>query len=565
MNHDISLPGNIGASFDRGRALARGASLILALAASAAGCTAHLASDDEPGPAPASAQEPLITTAGATNRPSFSWVPANPGPAQLYVNNVSGNDVNSGAQGSPLKTIAKAVSKASPGNTIYVQETGTPYREYVSLDAALQSTAPISIVGIPQAGSTKLPVWQAPDDQDKPLLRFRGQHWIVRGFDFDKTGRLSPRAVVFDQVSQHNALLHSLVHGNYGHAIIIDGQDALAYKNKSYDNVRAPGANGDADAHGFRVGPGARRVVVARNEAYGNSGDGIQCAGRDTGAAPELDPEDIFLEDNRLHDNVENAIDIKSCGRVTIAGTDEFDENKLFGYTPAPNAPNGVALVIHYHARDVLVEKTRIWNSGVGITVGTAEGSLHNVQNVVIRRNVIFNLHQTDGAKGTGIRVGKVGGGTDIYNNTIDNAPGAGIEIGVMSYTGSTTNASQNTHVWNNILRSAGGHAIKVTKAYSPGFTSNYNVFFDTTGPVKFAIDGSNKSFSQWKMPVSSGGIDQDKVVSAEVDPQFVPDPLSNDYYTVAGSYARDKADPSPGSPPVCNGLPDIGFLESCD
>jgi hypothetical protein len=56
---------------------------------------------------------------------------------------------------------------------------------------------------------------------------------------------------------------------------------------------------------------------------------------------------------------------------------------------------------------------------------------------------------------------------------------------------------------------------------------------------------------------------------SLESDPQFVANPVANDYYTKASSPARDSATPIAGySVPPCPGksvnVPDRGFRESC-
>ncbi|EYF01937.1 right-handed parallel beta-helix repeat-containing protein [Chondromyces apiculatus] len=560
---------------NRRRPLLGRAALALGVAALAAGCATGAPGDEggDEAEVTASASEAVITTAGAANRPNFAWALATPGTGTLFVNNTVGvgDDNNPGTSSEPLETIGEAVRRATQGATIYVQGTTTPYAEFVTLTATGTSSNPIRLVGVPQAGTTTRPVWTAPSTTDTPLLRFRGAYWVVRGFDFNKTGIGSPRAVSFDSGYAHNALIGSVIRGNSGHAVRINGTDILVRENLAYNNKIGSNYNTYEDAHAFRVGVNAARVEVSRNEAHDNSGDGIQCAGPGDATPPDTgsDPVDIFLEDNRLHDNIENAVDIKSCNRVTIAGTDGVDGNKFYGYVPARTAKEGAAVVIHYKARNILVEKTRIWDSGLGITVGTASGSQHGVQNVVLRRNVIFALHQeTNGsytAEGKGIRVGWIAGGTDIYNNTLDGIPGAGIDIGVMDYDGLT---SKNTHVWNNIISTSGGPAIEIARDYSDGFTSSHNVFFNSSGAVKFKVSGmSDRTFTQWKaLSVTGWGGSPDTTVSVEDNPDFVANPTANDYYTQTGSPARDVAlSPTPGSPTACNGGLDIGFLESCD
>ena len=64
----------------------------------------------------------------------------------IFVNNVSGDDrrggrspVSEGAAGGPCKTIAKALRIADPGDRIIVANTGVPYRESITLQAARHS------------------------------------------------------------------------------------------------------------------------------------------------------------------------------------------------------------------------------------------------------------------------------------------------------------------------------------------------------------------------------------------------------------------------------------------
>ena len=77
------------------------------------------------------------------------------------------------------------------------------------------------------------------------------------------------------------------------------------------------------------------------------------------------DPADLDIVDNRIDHNAEDAIDIKSCQRVSIRGSRSPElpgsaaENKLFGYRPTDrsadvpgNHSGGGAIVIHYFARE---------------------------------------------------------------------------------------------------------------------------------------------------------------------------------------------------------------------
>lgn len=67
----------------------------------------------------------------------------------LYVNNVSGDDTRDGtaagslgAQGGPLRTIARALQKANQGDRIILAKTEEPYRESLTLQAGKHSGVP---------------------------------------------------------------------------------------------------------------------------------------------------------------------------------------------------------------------------------------------------------------------------------------------------------------------------------------------------------------------------------------------------------------------------------------
>lgn len=75
----------------------------------------------------------------------------------LYVNNEAGSDLNDGlertaamANRGPFRTIAQALRRARAGDRIYLENTGTPYRESVTLQAARHSGVerePFMIIG----------------------------------------------------------------------------------------------------------------------------------------------------------------------------------------------------------------------------------------------------------------------------------------------------------------------------------------------------------------------------------------------------------------------------------
>jgi hypothetical protein len=520
---------------------------------------------------PLAEQSATLVSAGAnpTVRPRFTWVPATTPPATHWVNNVTGDDNRATPTASaPWKTIHKAITTAPAGAVIYVQNSGTPYQEHVRLERSGSPSAPFILVGVPHGTNAGLPEWRDATGTGGHQVRFSASYWIVKGFIFDKSNSTHNGCVTLAAVSSNNALLEVECRNARGspgeQAIFVSGADNLVRKCKSHDN-RATNCTDNCDIHGFMVGQSAKRVVLQQNESWNNSGDGLQCSGSDA-SATLVDPEDIWIEDNRFHHNREQGIDIKSCNRVTITGTAAVDGSKVYGGKDA--AGTGAAMVLHYKARNILIEKTRFWDNGQGIGIGRDNVKpgviVHDVQNVVIRRNVFFDFVSDTTTKkdGFGIQLFKVSN-VDIYHNTFDNLPGGGVYVGFGAYTGNTANASSNVRVWNNIFRNNELWAIHWRSAYGPGFSSSHNLFYRSSGGAIFRIDDVTKNFTEWRQ-----GTSQDTIGSSEKDPQFVADPRSNDYFTLSTSPARNTALDDSGQPRPCSGTqapPDIGFKESCN
>jgi hypothetical protein len=228
----------------------------------------------------------------------------------------------------------------------------------------------------------------------------------------------------------------------------------------------------------------------------------------------------------------ENAVDVKTCRNVTVS------ENKMFGFRPASTAPGGTALVAHVGADRVLVRGNRFWDNGLAASLGSASNCC--LGSVVFRRNLVFDAVTANGGKGGGVRVGPARR-FEAYHNTFYNIPNKAVNLGDDGPLGRAV-------VINNIIARA-GTAIQSASANVPVLTSDRNLFWNAPLPTG------------WKHDTTS-------VIGK--DPMFVDSPRTNDFYTVPGSPARDRAlleplqvDPANGT--YCKAGPDIGFLESCE
>jgi hypothetical protein len=503
----------------------------------------------------------------------------------------NGSDANSGASATTAwRTLAKAVASLQAGQTACVH--GGTY-DTGALDAARSGTseAPIALVGAPGEAP---PLVRSVSDGS--LLRFgpRDAYWVVKGLDLNKHQRNGATVQVLgspisasdpDAGPAHHIVIRGnvirdsksgaavlvrhaatdvLVEGNaiYGHHRWVSGSSV------SYSRVSSSYRRDDANAINLEGTPTAQvaRVQVRHNDLHHNGGDGIQCIGVDDNAGPRgNDPADLDAVDNRIHENEEDAIDIKSCQRVSIRGSRSPElggsaaANKLYGFRPTDrsadlpgNHSGGGAIVIHYFARGVEVKNTRIWNSCRGIGIGRDDKN--GVRDVVVQRTLIFGLVSGTNCAGIGVNL-VLAQRVDMFHNTFAGIPSTAVRLA--SDNGGAS-SSTDVDVFNNIVEIAGsGYWLDLYRARLSGFESDRNLFWSADGSTShMKLDFNRVWLASWR---SATGQD---ATSRSGDPLFVDQPTMNDYYTRPGSPARDAALNIVGATSCGNG-PDIGFRES--
>jgi hypothetical protein len=420
----------------------------------------------------------------------------------------------------------------------------------------------------------------------QPILRLTRPWWLVDGLNIDAAGQplgaavirvgpgpaahhivlrhtssrnaSVPKSIVEFDGAQNAALLDSIGPTATGPIGLLEPLDA----NGRPRNPPPTGSGTYTDHHAITAINGADRILVRNNESAGHNGDSFQCGEEPDATRPVTS--NITLENNRFHQDEENAVDLKACHGVTVRG------NKFFGYRPArpyntdgtlgTRAPQGDALVVHQalnaggtpgRAADrVLVELNRFWDNSRSINVAS------RVNTAVLRRNLIFDASTASCGMSAGIALGART--AEVYHNTLDTLrPLAVVGCGNPWSTSDkyalrinpTATTGARVTVWNNIVSNA-------TNTYTQSGT--------------FTLDATSNLF-----PQAAAGLPPGSVFG---DPLYVPDPRSNDYFTQRGSPARDTAaavpaavadprtycdDPSPGETDT-NPEPDIGFLESC-
>lgn len=506
--------------------------------------------------------------AGALALPDRSFIPGAAPGCHFYVDQ-NGDDANPGSQLKPWKTIGQATKTLTAGQVACVNSGSYSEPGATAVNDGAPN-APIVLRRTP--GSPSRPVIRLT--QAKPVLRVERAYWLVEGLEFD-LARQFTTGMVFGRNGHHIALRDSYVHGDgRGAAISSSADDVTIENNEIADNFHSDPSQ---DSHGIQVFGHAVRVLVRGNKVHENGGDGLQCADEtDEGTASDGQyPTDLTIEDNRFwtspanQGRTEQGVDIKSCRQVSIRGSVGPDANdpaaanqKFYGFkTDSSAAGGGGAIVIHLAARNVLVEGNRIWDSCHGIGIGRHDTALGVPQNIVVRRNALFDLKAIGGScTGYGIGIQRVSS-ADVYHNTFDRIAGAAFRF---KHGTGTAGRSPNVDFFNNVVRDA-RHFLELATGEIEGFASDHNLFWSSDGnQARFAV-GAPQDIGAWR-----GKQDGSIVVLADpnsqvADPGFVPGAgTTDDYFTLPASPARDRALDNTGALHAGAG-PDLGFRETYD
>jgi hypothetical protein len=478
---------------------------------------------------------------GAQARPDLSF--AQIAPTRIFHVAVTGLDGSAGTAERPWRTINYAVNRLRPGEAAYVHA-GT-YQERVTVGSRANNgtaTAPIHLMGAP---GERRPVLRGGDSKSGAMLLIQRSYWVVTGFDIQVAGSQA-QGVRFEG-ARFAVVRDSEVAGGTGPsgvAFNAGASDIGFLRNKVHHY-----SWGTRDSHGMLVLPDTARILIQGNESWGHTGDSFQCQGPDVTTGTNL-ATDILLEDNRFHEDRENAVDIKTCDRVTVRG------NKFYGYRPASTAPQGSAIVIHNSARRILVEGNRMWNNGRALSLGGLQVWREPVTDVIIRRNLVFDNTTQSGGSGDGLRIG-TSKRVRIHHNTLAFLPVTGIVVGDGS-----NGPAEAVEVYNNIIY-ATPRAMVLFQYNTAGFKSDRNLAYRPGGEISFRVNNYVSNLAGWR---SASGQDPSSRVA---DPLFMPDPRADDFYTQPGSPARDAALPLSIPSPVlnssvCGAGTDVGMLESC-
>ena len=249
-------------------------------------------------------------------------------PGFYYIDNTSANagDVTYGTPARPRRTIPPSVPAGS-----VVEVHGGPYTHSVDLQFGGAGTASQPIfyrgVGAPKIQTT---------GTTYRLVGITGSYVVMEGFDFIN----SPPRLEGDFLTLRDNEVRDRPPAPGGAGIYTAGsRDSVILRNHIHNNGD-PNYHEENDIHGVQVAAGALRIWIVDNHMHHNGGDSVQVNSGINGTLARY----IYIGRNEMHDEGENAVDIKTAEDVIIS------QNTAYNFDPTnypSSGSDGSAIVIN--------------------------------------------------------------------------------------------------------------------------------------------------------------------------------------------------------------------------
>jgi len=360
-----------------------------------------------------------------------------------------------------------AVDAALPGDVLVLQSRA--YTERVLINTTGTADAPIMIAG---AGIGRSIL------QGTLLLRENARFWRIQDLDVDAGG--SSKDAVRLETGSHDVRLQRMHIYNgkgYGVRISNDVWNVLV-EDSEIDHFDA----GTADAHGVGIMT-ASAVTIRRCDIHHNSGDSIQSNTPDYPGYNRF-ASAILIEQNKLHENRENALDIKSTHGLIARN------NQMWGFA-AVSSSDGMAIQVQYDAQDILIENNQVWDAaeGIEVTRGKKSGTYYPAapQRVTIAGNLFHNIGTSSGS---GARAGPFVVYLPMMQTPFDDSSDSGSASGII------IRASTNVKIYNNTVSRAGRLGLYLGSPgngeYPSAIDVRNNVLDGLIGDLDYAFDPHN-------------------------------------------------------------------------
>jgi parallel beta-helix repeat protein len=361
--------------------------------------------------------------------------------ATYYVSN-AGSNANSGAIGSPWRTIAYAAGKLAAGDTLYIR--GGTYQEHVRFAASGTADQPIRILAYPGETPVIDGNYLLPPAVDKygDLVAFAGSYIQADGLEVKNSYwggvAVSGTDVTVSHFRSHDNLEQGIIAWGATNAVV---QDSAVYNNdKSFEGGVQHYADRSGHATGLSAAGHSTGTVLRRNRVYHNWGEGLDTYGSTNNTVKRNvvydNAKNVYISDttgdafarNLIYCTPGNAYRVSSMGQH---GIDMQDENQ----TPASanidvvnNLVTGCETNFTWYPytsdssmQDILIaDNTFVDSTGgsstaavqIAAPVGIAHSGTRIIDNIIV-----------EGGSGTIGRIGQPSAGITFSNNIWSKTP----------------------------------------------------------------------------------------------------------------------------------------------
>lgn len=401
---------------------------------------------------------------------------------------------------------------------------GTRTKPRRTVPTALAAGTVVEVRGGPYDLGNGLTTWTSSGTQAKPVFVMGVGNPVFRGNGSTTRIRSAGAFMVIDGFTftgiQHEVFGNAVAirDSDIGYidatAVIITGQGDVIVNNSIHENGNADSPV-EHDTHGVIVVPGSNYTWVLQNQIYRNGGDGVQIG---SDSVNSIRPTNVFIGGNTIHEDRENAIDIKRAQDVIVS------QNFIYGYVVRDSSA-GEAIVTHAGPELVWIVNNVVANSQQGIVCTGARG-YYVVGNIVmgIRHNPNYAYDPNSLWGASGVLTYNTDNAVHVNNTIWASDAGISIPTGtvidvVNNIAGGLTGASAGIRVADVVRRN--GSTVGNNLDINPGFASASDLRLTFGSP---AIDAG---VMHWVYGVFSSrykvAIDRDfsggrRVVGASID-----------------------------------------------
>ncbi len=228
------------------------------------------------------------------------------------------------------------------------------------------------------------------EEKKSPLLTIERSGWRISNLEINAQNGMAAIGIRAKDILIQNCHVHD---GRSSGIIIGPQSKNVTITGCQIHHFIHPEVN--KDAHGIMIHAGTNNIQIINNAIYSNSGDSIQVIGPEQSEKADeklFSPaQKIFILANLMHDDRENAVDIKSSRDITIRS------NRIYGYRPSRTS-NGEGIIVHYDVENVLIEGNYIADTNLGVVVNRGsigpKRSAGFPKKITIQRNFIEGTGQ---------------------------------------------------------------------------------------------------------------------------------------------------------------------------